>query len=63
LSFLAKTDLASSLAACTVRDTANQQAGKAIFLPPMATVGATPFKSMTESHEASYSNFRFFSEV
>lgn len=52
-------DVAYSLGNCTVR----AAGGDAMFLPPYAETSAKPYKSMTESNEASYSNFRFFSEA
>lgn len=33
------------------------------FMPPNGIIGAEPYESMTESYEASYSNFRFWSEA
>lgn len=34
----------------------------AVFLPPYAQPGMTPYTSMTSGREASYANFRFYSE-
>lgn len=52
------TAVLKSVAACSVLGAD----GEVVFLPPYAAVNATPFKSMFESRESSYSNFRFFSE-
>ena len=50
----------ASLATCTVRDPSS---GAPTFVPPYAHVNATAYDHMTESFEASYANFRFYSEV
>jgi len=34
-----------------------------VFLPPYAELGATPYTTMTNGREASYANFRFYSET
>ena len=51
--------LQSSLKACMVLDSN----GAVVFAPPYAHANATPYTSMTESREASYTNFRFWSET
>ena len=54
-----RADVRASVAACAVRD-----AGGALsFLPPYVELNATPYPSMHASREASYSNFRFYSEA
>ena len=38
-------------------------AGGGIFLPPWAAANMTPYTSMVENREASYANFRYYSET
>ena len=52
--------LSASVATCKVT---NSTTGAVEFLSPYATVDATPYQTMTESREASYSNFRFWPET
>ena len=52
------TDITMALDASTVRDPST---GQVLFVPPIAGVGQTPFTSMTENTESSYSNFRCLS--
>ena len=53
-----RSDIASSVKLCLI-----PAKGKAMaFLPPYAKMNTTPYTSMTTNREASYSNFRFYSE-
>jgi hypothetical protein len=51
--------LQTSLKVCSVFDSNDTL----IFVPPYAHKNATPYASMTASHESSYTNFRFWSET
>jgi len=56
---LFRADIDASIAAVSV----NNSEGKVMFFPPYSQVGFTPWKSMTDSRTAAYSNFRFYPEV
>ena len=49
-------EISSCVEACVVENATS------VFLPPYASLNATPYPSMVASYEASYANFRFFSE-
>ena len=48
----------ASIDYCTVTESATE-----VFLPPYGAVNATPYPNMTDGREASYANFRFYSEA
>lgn len=54
-----RTAITQSVEECKINDAT----GKLTFLPPYAQKNTTPYKSMTDTREASYSNFRFWSET
>ena len=54
-----RADIEASLALSVT----NNADGTPFFIPPIATVGMAPFKSMIESTLAEYSNFRYYSEL
>jgi hypothetical protein len=54
-----RSDIEASINACVVPGDSNDDATADLkFLPPFAELGFKPYKTMTESRDASYANFR-----
>jgi hypothetical protein len=53
-----RTDLEASIATCAVPGGSKDEAAAVKLLPPFAELGFTPYKTMTDTRDSSYANFR-----